>query len=378
VRVLLVNYEYPPIGGGGGKATKNLAIALSQLGCKVDILTSKYKSYSIGQHPKGIRVYKVNSWRKSIHDCGLFGALSFVVLAAPIFLKLLRKNNYQAVHYFFSMPTGLLSLLTRKKQNRQSIISLRGSDVPGYDPYNKTLQILHKILKPVTKMIWSRADSVIAVTNSLKEEAQKTCGDIEIKVLPNGVEEHFFKMPKEKTSRSKCVFITVSRLIERKGIGFILRALKKVELEEIELRIIGDGSYKSELKKMVNDFGMKNRVHFLGFVPSPEIPKLLAEADVFILPSLAEAFGNVFAEAMAAGLPIIATDQGGIADLVKKEGGILVPIDSDLERSISVAMATLIANPDLRNKMGKYNSVIMQKDYRWENIAKRYIQVYSN
>ncbi|VAW33849.1 hypothetical protein MNBD_DELTA03-1713, partial [hydrothermal vent metagenome] len=110
MKILLLNYEFPPMGGGAGNATYNIARELAKLGHHVDVLTSKIKPQKERETIAGFNVYRVSSWRKGIHDCGIRGAYSFLFFAGFKLQQLIRSNQYDILHYFFSLPTGLLSL----------------------------------------------------------------------------------------------------------------------------------------------------------------------------------------------------------------------------------------------------------------------------
>jgi len=106
----------------------------------VHVLTSKINGQVAEEVLHGFTIYRVPSWRKGIHDCGIRGAYTYVLFALFRLLKLLRHNDYDMAHIFFSLPTGFLTLLPGKMRKIPYVVSLRGSDVPDYDPYNKKLQ----------------------------------------------------------------------------------------------------------------------------------------------------------------------------------------------------------------------------------------------
>jgi len=374
MKILMLNYEFPPLGGGAGNATDNISRELVKKRHDVTVLTSRY-----GEQPKfeiknGVKIYRVPSWRKSIHDCGFSGAYTYVLFAALKLFKL-KKNNYDVLHYFFSLPTGLLSLLPYAFRKTPYIVSLRGSDVPYYDIYNKNVHLFNLILKPVNRYIWGKAKKVVALSNSLKLTALRTAPEQVFEVIPNGVEMDLFK-PKSKASRSnkKLKLITVSRLINRKGIDHIIKALAETRDKDIKLIIIGTGNYESFLKKLCEKLKLNDVVHFRGYYPREKLPELYNDADVFILPSLAESFGLVFAEAMACGLPIIGAKTGGIVDLVKKENGILVEPGNIQE--IKEAIKQMKFSSEMRNGMSKKNRDKIVKHYRWEGVSQKYLQIY--
>lgn len=376
MKLLLLNYEYPPLGGGAGRAMQSIAEQLASMGYNVNIITS-HTSFSYEDIiEKGYKVHFVPSLRKGIHDCGLRGAITYLFFAYFKLIKLLRSNDYDVVHYFFSLPTAFLSILPGKHRKLPYIVSLRGSDVPNYDIYNSRLELLHKIYLPVTKYIWRKAKSVIAVTNSLKQTALLSNPKQTIKVIPNGIDTNIFS-PNTDNSRDdeKFRLITVSRLIKRKGIQDVLKALSEIKDSYINLTIIGEGNYENELKNLCKKLGLDDSVKFMGFCPRKDIPSYFRQSDAFILLSLAEAFGNVIAEAMACGLPIIGADKGGIPDLVSEENGILVETENISQ--IKSAIITMKNDKEMRIKMGKINAEKIANKYNWRHIAEAYKEIYT-
>lgn len=375
MKILMLNYEFPPMGGGAGSATYNIAKELVKMGHCVDVLTSKIGNQESKEVLDGINVFRVYSWRNSIHDCGFKGAYSYLFFAAFQLRKLCKSNSYDILHYFFSLPTGLLSLLPGIHRKIPYIVSLRGSDVPYYDIYNNKVHAFHMILKPVNKYIWKRAKKIVALSNGLKLTALRTAPELQMEIIPNGVETDLFKPAShEKKSNQNFKLITVSRLINRKGIDHILEALAKLNDKRITLMVVGIGNYGNYLKNLCNKLMLNGVVTFHGYQPREKLPELYNEADVFILPSLAESFGLVFAEAMACGLPIIGGRTGGVPDLVKAENGILVePGNID---EIQNAIITMFDNIKGRIAMRKANRKKAVAYYSWKNSALNYLRIY--
>jgi glycosyltransferase involved in cell wall biosynthesis len=377
MNVLIINYEFPPVGGGAGKATYNLARQLADMGHRVDILTSRMKGQPSREELHGMTIYRVRSWRKGIHDCGFRGALTFLFFAILPFFRITHKNTYDLFHYFFGLPTGFLALLPGPHRKNPYIVSLRGSDVPGYDEYNNNLQRIHRLMLPLTKKIWKNSRQIVAVTESLKNKALQTLPNVEIKVIPNGVDSLFSKLPAPEHKRDDSYkLISVARLIERKGIQDVLSALAELRDQDISLLIVGEGNYKDHLKKLSRDLSLDGRVTFYGYCPPHKLPDLLMNSDAFILPSRAEAFGNVFAEAMACSLPVIGSHAGGIPDLVGIDNGMLVK-PGDIEM-IKQAITTMKASKGLKKKMGAANRKKILENYSWESVTNQYISVYHN
>jgi glycosyltransferase involved in cell wall biosynthesis len=379
MHVLILNYEFPPAGGGAGFASANIGRELVTLGVDVDILTSVIDGEADGELLHGMRVYRVPSWRKGMHDCGLLGAYSYAVFAAWKRRRLLASTHYDLEHYFFSLPTGAISLTSFGENAPPYVVSLRGSDVPGYDPFNERLERLHKLTLPLTRRIWRRASSVVALSNALRETALLTSPDIDFDVIPNGMDISKFSprcSPSAAAERPLRI-ITVARLLERKGIQHLLEAIAKPVPLEVTLKIVGTGSYEDSLRRQVVELGLADRVEFAGFVHSDELPTHYQEADVFVLPSQIESFGLVFAEAMASGLAVIATRIGGIPELIRSgTEGILVSPASPGE--IRAALEYVMEHPESLQKMGVAGRRRIEEKYTWRAVAKRYLAVYQD
>jgi glycosyltransferase involved in cell wall biosynthesis len=285
------------------------------------------------------------------------------------------ERKYDLEHYFFSMPTGLLTLVPTFETPTPYIVSLRGSDVPGYDPFNRKVERIHAMLKPITRRIWKRARKVIALSDALARTARRTAPEIDIQVIPNGIDTDQFSPPERRNPNSNTRLITVARLLERKGIHTILEACANPTVLPIELQIIGTGPYEGELRELVDNLGLGDRVKFLGYVPNEELPRYYRRSDIFVLPSATESFGLVFAEAMSCGLPIVASNVGGIPETVRDgiDGLLCAPNDPvALRENIMQLMSSAGAREDISHSQRQR----ILKHYPWEHIAARYAAVY--
>jgi glycosyltransferase involved in cell wall biosynthesis len=381
LKILILNYEFPPYGGGAGHAAYNLAQGLARAGHDVSVLTSSYNGQKRKEIINAVNIHRVICPRKGVHDCGLRGALFYVLFAAIELRRLCRKNKYDLLHYFFSLPTGLLSLIPGPHGKIPYVVSLRGSDVPYYDVCNAKVHIFGRILKPVTKVIWRNAGKVVALSKGLKQIALLTYPNLDIDIIGNGIEADVFKpleQGKNCDRQGKLRFITVSRLIKRKGIENIFKALAGLtepERNQLELMIVGSGSYEKHLRDLCRDLHISDVVSFYGYCPRDKLFELYNRADVFVLPSLSESFGMVFLEAMACGLPVIATSVGGIPELVENGvNGFLVPPDD--VASIKTAIREISSNQDLREIMSLNNLRKVREYYSWDSVVRKYLDEY--
>lgn len=377
MKILLLNYEFPPAGGGAGYATLNIARRLRKMGVEPEVLTARIAGEQDGELFDGIRIHRVPSWRNSLHDCGLRGAYTYVVAAAFKRRKLHANTNYDVEHYFFSLPTGLLSVLPGARRNIPTVVSIRGSDVPGYDPFNRKVEFIHSLVKPLTRRIWAGADKVVSLSEALADIARNTAPDIDYNIIPNGIDENHFRPPERREMTPRLRLVTVARLLERKGIQVIIEACASPEPLPVELTIVGTGPYESTLKARVDELGISDRVRFTGYVSNDELATLYHEMDAFVLPSETESFGLVFTEAMSCELPILASNVGGIPETVRHgiDGLLCPPGRPDLLRE---NIRTLHQDRDACLKMGKSGRNRILARYTWTKVAEQYLSTYQS
>ena len=378
LRVLLLNYEFPPMGGGAGHASFEIARRLAARGHQVDVVTSGIVGQPRCEWLEGVQVFRVRSYRRSIQDCGLLGAYSYLLGAAPLARQLSRRHRYDVVHYFFGLPTAALSLVVPALQRLPSVVSLRGSDVPGYDATNRSLQLLHGLLKPVSRRIWRRADAVVALSDSLQALALRTLPDKPIAVIPNGIGvERFYPSANghPHSTGAPLRVLTVARLIRRKGLDELLRAVARLRDVPLQLTIQGSGRHEAELQRLTVSLGISDQVIFSGFRPRELLPPIYQAADVFVMPSRSESFGLAVLEAMACGLPVVISRVGGMVDLVEDGvNGFVVPPD-DAE-GLAAAIRRLASQPALRREMGRRNARQAKSRYTWDRVVDAYLAVY--
>jgi glycosyltransferase involved in cell wall biosynthesis len=377
MNILIINYEFPPIGGGAGQACYNIARELARGGGRVSVLTARYGNQPERETLDGISVYRAASWRKGIHDCGLRGASTFLWFGFLQLRKLLARDRYDIVHYFFGLPTGILSFYSHGVRRLPYVVSLRGSDVPGYDESSRKLKFLHALLHGLNKRVWRQASSVVAVSQELRRLALQCSPSTPMQVIYNGVDPLRFSPPSYRRNAGPLKLVCVSRLIDRKGLDYLLAALAGLRDQSIQLVIIGTGAKEPQLRAAAVRLNLTARVKFLGYRPNDELCRHLREADVFVLPTLSEAFANVVLEAMACGLPVIASAVGGIPELVEEGvNGLLVP-PGDTDRLAS-AIARMARDPALRRQLSRNNVERVRQKFTWAHAAGQYQSIYAH
>ena len=375
--VLMLNYEYPPMGGGAGNATQQTARCLAALGLDVEVLTSRWRDQPDLESIDGVTVHRVVSKRRSIHDCGFLGALTYVLAAIPRLRRLAAEKRHDVYHFYFGLPTGVLAFYVHYALRRPYILSLRGSDVPGYDSPKWYVAPLHFMLKPFTSRIWGNAAAVTALSGDLKALAQETHPRIPIEIVPNAIETDAFPAPERGRRDASRRLLTVCRLIPRKGLDFLLAAMRQLGPEGFSLRIVGTGELADALADAITADGLADCVTLAGYVPRDELHREYGTADAFVLPSLSESFGLVLLEAMSCGLPIVATRTGGIPELIHDgtQGFLAEPGNAD---ELARAVRALFADDDRRWQIGQANATQVRTSHTWPAIAERTRQLYDD
>ncbi len=192
-------------------------------------------------------------------------------------------------------------------------------------------------------------------------------------IIPNGVDLSALSSARDRLEKVRGRVLFVGRLEKQKGIDTLLKAFAELP-SGAELRIVGEGSQEAQLKKLVTDLGITDRVAFVGHVSPEQIAEEYAAAEIFCGLSRSEALGNVFLEAQAAGCAVIGTRVGGIPDSIEHEKtGLLVEPGSVADATI--ALGRLLGDKNLRNKLVTHAAAHVQK-YGWQEIAKRYAELY--
>ncbi len=375
LKVLLLNYEFPPSGGGAGNATFHTALEMSRRGHHVDVLTARLANQAMVDNVEDLTIHRVYSRRLGIHESGLFGALTYLLTAMRRMRQLARRNDYDLYHFYFGLPTGLLALYARFVLKKPYIISLRGSDVPGYDTNRWYLQPLHVILRPLSRWLWSNAASVVALSKNLRDLAHTTAPDLEIGVIGNAVCTDLFPQKPQRPLSNPVRLTCVCRLVKRKGIVHLLEAMQELKGEGFLLDIVGTGDQEQTIRRMISDRGLTKWVRMVGYVPRDFLAEHYHASDIFVLPSLSESFGQVLLEAMSCGLPIIASRVGGIPETIEDGvNGLLV--EPGCAKSLVGTIRRLAEDPALCNKIGNENARLARSRYSWRAIADSYEEVY--
>lgn len=365
MRVLILNYEFPPLGGGGANATKYILREFKNYkNLKIDLVTSSEKNENeIIKFGENIKIYKINVKKKEIHHWRDIEVLRYMYHGLKLCKKLNKKNKYNLCHAFFTLPSGYIPF----KLKIPYITSIRGSDVPGF---NDRFKLHYKLITNITKKIWKNSKFVISNSEGLRDLALKTNKNQTIDIIPNGVDTDEFT-PKTKDNKNLEI-LCVTRLIKRKGLNYLISAMNNLKEHNINLTIIGSGVEKDNLTQQIKNSELEGKIKILGEISHDKLPKYYSNSDIFILPSLNEGMSNTILEAIASGLPIITTETGGSKELIKDNGIIIKKKNSG---EIKTAILKFYKNRELMESMSK-ESRKRAKELDWKKVAESYYNYY--
>jgi glycosyltransferase involved in cell wall biosynthesis len=370
-RVLLINYEYPPLGGGAGTATRGIARSLAAMGCDVVVLTSRFRGQPRREQRDGFTVVRVPVLRRREDRANPIEMLTFLASAAFMALPLTRGWRPHVSIAFFTIPSGPIAWVLRVLRGVPFIVSLRGGDVPGFE-WAPEARRYHRLTAPVLKWIWRRADAVVANSEGLRELALRSTPELPVAMIPNGVELPDPLPSVAATAQPR--LLTMGRLTQQKGIDVLFRALTRLRDLDFALDIAGDGPDRALLEQMARDLGLADRVRFLGWVAREEIPETFGRAAAFVLASRIEGMPNVVLEAMAYGRPVVCTRVYGCEELVV-EGVTGLKVDIEDEAQLAAALRTVLSDAGLRARMGVASRARVEAHFTWRHSARQYLQL---
>lgn len=378
MKILFCNYEYPPLGGGGGIINALLAQEMAK-DHDITVLTSQGSGTSHETYENGVRVIRVPVLgRRDKTTASMLSMFSYIPLAVAAGKNLLMKEQFDVINTHFVLPTGPVGDALSSFAGIPNILSLHGGDL--YDPSKFTSPHRHAVLRNWIRWLLFRADLVVGQSrNTLLNLGIFYAPEIDAIKIPLGIQKG---NQSEKAHRQEygckaddIVLVTASRLVRRKAIHQLLRMISILKNYKVKLIVIGDGPEAGNLKAETQRRGLENKVHFTGFVSEDQKNRILNMADIYVSTTQHEGFCLSFLEAMMSGLPIVTYDNGGHTDYLKdKVNGFLVPLN-DLDLFID-RCKTFIKDESLRARI-KENNQKLVRDYFIETCAQRYEEVFS-
>ncbi|NTV64786.1 MAG: glycosyltransferase family 4 protein [Oscillochloris sp.] len=374
MRILMLNNEFPPLGGGTGTVNRAILSRLAALAnLEIDLVTSALGwRYEQAQLAARVRMFKVPVVNRNIHHSSSRELLTYAALALPVALRLQRVRPYDLVFAWSAVPAGGVALALRRLVGLPYILRVCGPDIPGFE---QRYGLLYPLLTPTIKAIWRGASRLVAKCQDEAEMMLAVQPGMAIDLIANGVDLAAFP-PAPIAADGPLRLICVARLIERKGQHHLIHALRRLIDQglDVTLELVGEGDARAENEALVRRLGLEQRVTFAGYVPREQIGAHYAAAHVFVLPSYNEGMSVATLEAMAAGLPTVVTRTGGAADLVDEGVSGHIVAWADIE-ALAERLRALAESRDLARHMGTAARARAQR-FSWDTATARYLALF--
>jgi glycosyltransferase involved in cell wall biosynthesis len=367
MRILIINSEYPPLGGGAGNASANIARHLANFGHEVTVLTVHHGNLPRKEQTKNLTIIRIPALRRRQDRSGPLEQIAFIISASLWTLSLIPQPKPGATLAFFGVPCGAVSFLIKILYRVPYIVSLRGGDVPGFRPYD--FSTYHKLIAPLLRIIWKQASAIIANSNGLRDLARQFDSRFEISIIPNGVDLELYKT--EQRDWKSPHLLSAGRIVHQKGLDLAMHALAELKHLSWQWTIAGDGPQLAVLQTLARELHIEDRITFAGWQTREQIIGQYRQANTFLFPSRHEGMPNAVLEAMASGLPVIASRIAGSEELVVNgETGYLFPYED--VTSLRNSLQNLLGDPSLRQQMGIASRRRVEEHHSWENTARQY------
>lgn len=374
LHILILNYEYPPLGGGAGIVSKHLAEEFVRCGNKVTVLTTWYAGEPTYVSEKNLTIIRLESKRKKTYQSNPIEMFDWIIKAKKYIKNtLINKNTFAVCLANFALPGGEVALYIKKKYAIPYIILSHGHDIPWAFP--KKMFIWHLLTYYKIKKICTQSSYNILLSDEIKKMADKLIDNKEKNVVFfNGL--HIDK-PKKILHDNTLKIVFVGRLVQQKNPMLFLEILKKLATSNIpyEAKIVGDGELKNKLQEYAIRHKIAN-IAFCGKVSHAEVLTTLDNSNLLISTSESEGMSMAILEALAAGVYVIASNVSGNDTMIieNTNGHIVLNYNAD-------EFAEKIKDFYFQKLTKKYTypenyTALLHNQFSWKKIAQQYLQLF--
>ena len=336
MKILVVNYEYPPVGGGGGRVAAQVAAELARRGHEVRVQTSRTGGLPPRQMVSGVDVRRAFSFRRKADTCSVPEMAGYVVSNAWPVYRTAQSWRPDVMHVHFAVPTGPVAWFAHRLTGIPYVLTAHLGDVPGGAP--EQTDRLFRVVKPFTGMIWRDAAAVTAVSTHVASLARAAYG-LEPRVILNGIAARSTTPPATAPDGSLRLLF-VGRMSVQKNPVFLARVLATLRGRPWRAVFLGDGPLLGALREELGRVGVEDRCELRGWADEKEVRAALDESDLLLMPSLSEGLPVAAIEAASRGLAICGSAIPGLRDVLEDGvNGWSCPVDDKTAWVRSLAQA---------------------------------------
>lgn len=339
MKILVLCYEYPPVGGGGGRVAAQVGRALQRRGHEVRVVSAGMKHLPREAMDEGVPVLRPESFRRREDTCSVPEMGLFLLTAFWPALRLARKWRPDVIHAHFAVPTGVLALALHWCTGIPFVVTAHLGDVPGGVP--EQTSSLFRLVGPLVRPVWRQSARITAVSSFVGELAETAYG-VKPVIIPNGIKRI---PPRTPQAGNPVRILFVGRLSIQKNPLLAIDALLRLADLPWTLDVIGEGPLGEEMRARAAHSALADKIRFLGWLEGSEVAARMESADILLMTSLHEGLPMVAVEALQHGLAIVGSRIGGMRDVVDSGvNGALCPLNAP---DFSEGLRRLIETPDL-------------------------------
>lgn len=321
MKILVLNYEYPPIGGGGGVISKYIAEILASREHDITVLSTWFHSLEEVEYKLNLRIIRVKSKRRSSFKSNPLEMLSWIKESRHVLDKLLEVESFGLTLANFVLPGGEVAYYLKRKYKIPYVVLSHGHDIPWVKPYGKLVP-LHAISYTRLKKICLSSERNFIQSPEMQVNIDQFLGpkaSSKNRLIPNGVDTDLFRADKREFKKLNIIF--VGRLVTQKDPLTMLKAVRKFRKnnDDFNLSVYGDGPLRKEIEKYVASHDLENHVTFYGKVDNEHLVNAYKRAHLMVAPSVSEGMSISIMEALSCGIYVIATKVSGNSQLISPE-----------------------------------------------------------
>lgn len=339
MKILVLNYEYPPVGGGGGRICAAVAEGLASRGHEVRVVSAGVRGLSGTEEMRGVRVERPQTFRRAPDTCTVPEMAQYLLFAAPAAFRAAWSWRADVVHAHFVVPTGALAWALRRTAGCPYVLTAHLGDVPGGVP-EQTRGLFRWALAPA-RAIWKAAAATTAVSSHVAGLAQNAFGSAP-EVILNGIPPC---PPPEIRAVEKPLILWVGRMSLQKNPVLAVRSLALLRDLDWQARFLGDGPFRESAEKEARAAGLAGRMEFAGWQDARAVQEAMRNAQILMMTSSNEGLPMVAVEALWRGLAIISTRVPGTAEVV--EDGVNGERADSSPEALAASLRPILQNPDL-------------------------------
>lgn len=373
MKLLLLNHEFPPIGGGAGNAAWFIAQALRDEGVEAHILTAGFHGLPTIDRRDGIVIERLPVVRKRADRSNVFEMFTFLVSASWRFRLSRMVGEYDGVIAFFSVPAGIIAWQIHcHRPDIPYLVSLRGGDVPGLTP---EVDWIHRLISPIRRRVLRTSRTVVANAPELALLAEQA-DDVSVAVVPNGVDTNYYT-PLDRDPRTQAALrvLFVGRFHRQKNLFTLLSSFSEAcKHVSMELVMVGDGPLSHALRTHATALGCADRIVWAGWLEKPALRATYRSCDIFVNPSLYEGMPNTVLEAMACGVAVVTSNVGGNDQLIEN-GRTGLMFNLSQPQLLTDAIIRLAQDEALRDRLGSAARARVSANHSWRTVARAYLDL---